>query len=316
MQDSREQPPPVPPEDIMKMSKHKLSSDINPREIFWAIVGAYREGEGFEELVKKYSGIREALVNIGCSVLQEPSKSYRIRIARTKLAKCLFSMIVTGRWGDVLERALSNLYLRKKGPNLQMLMAFGDSFSENKEIVGPWLKSLLCEERPSEEVLGYVEGVGDRELVKYLRTELLNIARTEINESQILAMKSLEMLLPGDREVGKMFIDMMDDWDMETKEVALKTLAKYSIPEAGKKAVSIYTYEPDEKFRMVLEQIIDKNKEEARREFSKAFLQARGQDAEALGALAKKIYGKKGARNLIPENLPDGVKKEAEEAVG
>ncbi|MBD3389410.1 hypothetical protein GF415_00450 [Candidatus Micrarchaeota archaeon] len=316
MQDSREQPPPALPEDIVKMAKHKLSSDINPREIFWAMVSAYKEGEGFGELVKKYSGIREALVNIGCSVLHEPSKSYRVRIARTKLAKCLFSMIVKGRWGDVMERALSNLYERKKGPSLQMLMAFGDGFSENKEVVGPWLKSLLSEERPSEEVLGYVEGVGDRELVEYLRADLLNIARTEINEAQVLAMKSLEMLLPGDSEVGKMFIDMMDDWDMETKEVALKTLAKYSIPEAGKKAVSIYIYEPDEKFKIELEQIIEKNKEGAREEFGKAFLRARGQEAEALGALAKKVYGKKGAGKLIPENLPKEARREAEEAIG
>ena len=152
--------------------------------------------------------------------------------------------------------------------------------------------------------------------MQYLRAELLNIARTEINEAQVLAMKSLEMLLPGDSEVGKMFIDMMDDWDMETKEVALKTQAKYSITEAGKKAVSIYIYEPDERFKIELEQIIEKNKGEILEEFSKAFLRARGQEAESLGALAKKIYGKKKAGELIPENLPEEAKKEAEEAIG
>ncbi|MBD3398219.1 hypothetical protein GF412_03430 [Candidatus Micrarchaeota archaeon] len=316
MQDSKEQPPPAPPEDIVKMSKHKLSSDANPREIFWAMVEAYRENEGFGEMVEKYAGVREALVNIGCSVLQEHPKAHRMRVPKATLAKCLFSMIVVGKWGDVLERALSNLYERKKGPHLKMMMAFGDAFEKNKELVGGWLKGILSEERPPEAVLAYISEVGDKQLVKYLRGELLNIARTEINEPQVFAMEALAILLPEDADAAKLFVDMMDDWDLETKRVALETLKAHKIEPAAKKAVGLYAYEPDEIFRMSLEHIISNSKEAAGEEFTKMFSRLRGREMEEIGALARKIYGKKRAKGLIPESLPPEVKKQAETAVG
>lgn len=316
MQDSKEQPPPAPPDEIVKMSKHKLSSDANPREIFWAMVEAYRANEGFAELVKKYAGIREALVNIGCSVLQEHPKAHRMKVPKATLAKCLFSMIVVGQWGDVLERALSNLYERKKGPHLKMMMAFGDAFENNKELVGGWLKGILGEERPPESVLAYISEVGDKELVEYLRGELLNIARTEINEPQVFAMEGLAMLLPEDEDAVKLFVDMMDDWDLETKRVALETLKAHNISAAAQKAVGLYPYEPDEMFKMALEHIISNSKEGAEGEFTKMFSRLRGKEVEDVGALAKKVYGKKKAKGLIPETLPPEVKKQAEKAVG
>jgi hypothetical protein len=316
MQDSREQPPPAPPEDIVKMSKHKLSSDANPREVFWAMVEAYRANEGFGELVKKYAGIREALVNIGCSVLQEPPKAHRMKVPTATLAKCLFSMIVLGNWGDVLERALNNLYERKKGPHLKMMMAFGDAFVHDRELVGGWLKGILSEERPPEAVLAYISEVGDRELVGHLKGELLNIARTEINEPQVFAMEALAILLPDDADVEKLFVDMMDDWDLETKRVALETMKMHSLDAAAKKAVGMYPYEPDEMFRMALEHIISNSKEGAAEEFTKIFSRLRGKEMEDIGGLAKRVYGKKGAIGLIPETLPPEVKKQAEKAVG
>ncbi|MCP4647004.1 MAG: hypothetical protein GY852_04610 [bacterium] len=316
MQDNKEQPPPTLPEDIVKMSKHKLSSDANPREIFWVMVEAYREGEGFDALVKKYEGIREALVNIGCSVLQEPPKAHRMKVPKATLAKCLFTMIVKGQWGDVLERALNNLYGRKKGPDLKMMMAFGDGFANNKELVGGWIKGILGEDRPSEAVLSYVTNLGDKELVEYVRGELLNTARTEINEPQVYAMEALAILLPGDADVAKLFVDMMDDWDLETKRVALETLKLYKVDVAAKKAVGLYVYEPDEIFRMALEHIIDNSKDGAGEEFTKMFARLRGKEMDELGALAKKIYGKKKAKELIPKDLPAEVKKEAEKSLG
>ena len=315
MQDNLEQPPPTLPEDIVKMSKHKLSSDANPREIFWAMVEAYKEGEGFEEKVKKYEGIREALINIGCTVIEEPPKAQRMKIAKAKLAKCLIAMIIIGRWEDVLERALSNLYGRKKGPDLNMLMAFGDGFTNNRELVGEWIKKSLGAERPSEEILAYVAQLGDGEMAKYLRVELLNVARTEINEPQVHAMEALALLLPDDGEVSKLFVDMMDDWDVETKKIALETLKEYIVAGAAKKAVNLYVYEPDERYKMALEQIVGNDKDEAAPEITKMFVRLRGKEAEEIGKLARKVYGKKQARKLIPKELPPEIRKEAEKAV-
>ncbi len=315
MQDSKEQPPPTLPDDIVKMSKHKLSSDANPREIFWALVEAYKENEGFEDLVEKYAGIREALINIGCTVLQEPPKAHRIRIAKAKLAKCIMAMIIMGKWGDVLERALANLYERKTGPDLNMLMAFGDAFANNTELVGGWLKEILKEERPSEEVLVYIGPLGDKNMVSYLREELLNIARTEINEPQVHSMEALALLLPGDEDVSKLFVDMMDDWDIETKKIALETVKAHPIPGAAKKAVDLYVYEPDERYKMALQHIVENGKDEAAAEVSVMFMRLRGKEAEDLGNLARRVYGKKRAKELIPKELPPEIKKETEKAM-
>ncbi|MEM4272434.1 MAG: hypothetical protein QXH30_02495 [Candidatus Bilamarchaeaceae archaeon] len=308
MQDSKEEKPPSAPDEIVKLSKYKISSDANPREIFWAMVKACKEGGDVETLAKRHSGIREALVNIGCSVLKEESKAYRVKLTRAKLANCLFSMIVLGRWGDVLERAFSHLYERKKGPDLNMLLAFGEGFSRHRSVVGPWLKQIITADRPPEAALSYIANAGDREMILDLRAELLNIARTEINEPQLYAMESLSVLLAEDNEVVKLFLDMMDDWDLETKQLALETLAGKEIPEAGKKAVSLYPYEQDERFRIMLERIVDKNWEACKPEFTRLIGSLEGREMLEVAALAKKIYGR-GAKKLIPDGLGAEKKK-------
>ena len=65
-----------------------------------------------------------------------------------------------------------------------------------------------------------------------------------------------------------------------------------------------------------MEHIIENSKGGAEEEFGKMFARLRGKEVDDLGALAKKIYGKKKAKGLIPEGLPAEVKKEAEKAVG
>ena len=279
------------------------------------MVKACKEGEGLEALAKKHTGIREALVNIGCSVLEEEPKAYRVKVNKAKLAHCLFSMIALGGWGDVLERALSHLYARKRGPDLNMLMAFGEGFSKHRSKMGPWLKEVITMDRPSEAVLAYIANAGDKEMVSELRGELLNIARTEINEPQIYSMESLSVLLPQDKEVVKLFLDMMDDWDLETKKMTLETLCATEIPEAGKKAVALYPYEQDEKFRITLERIVDKNRESCKPEFTKLMGSLAEKELAEIAGLAKKIYGKE-AKKLIPKELNAEKKKAVNAAMG
>lgn len=315
MHDSKEEKPPSAPEEIVKLSKYKISSDANPREIFWAMVKASKEGEDLGPLAKKHAGIREALVNIGCSVLKEDPKAYRVKVTRAKLAQCIVSMISLGGWGDVMERALSHLYERKKGPDLNMLVAFGEGFSRHKAVVGPWLREIITMDRPSEAVLAYISGAGDKAMVLELRGELLNIARTEINEPQLYAMEALSVLLPGDKDVVKLFLDMMDDWDLETKKMTLETLCEKEVPEAGKKAISLYPFEQDEKFRIVLERIVDKNREGCKEEFTKLMGTMQGKELSDMASLAKKTYGKN-AKKLIPPDIAQEKKGAIEAAMG
>ncbi|MBN2121862.1 hypothetical protein JW721_02295 [Candidatus Micrarchaeota archaeon] len=299
MQDAKEQPPPAPPEDIVKMSRYKIASDENPRDVFWRLVEAYKEGEKFGELAVQYPELQEALVNIGCSVLEEEPRGYRVRASKTVIANALFAMVVAGGWKDSLERLLSNLYQRKKGPEVNMLVAFGNAFATHPAVVGEWLKELLGSERPSEEVLSYVLHAGDADMVRFLRGELLNIARTEINEPQVFAMESLGILLPDDEDARKLFVQMMDDWDEETKKAALNTLKRVEIPEAGKKAVSMYPQEVSEETRMELEEIVVRNKEHCRAPIRAAAPRLDGKEKEALCALARRVYGQKEAHGLI-----------------
>jgi hypothetical protein len=317
MQDAKEQPPPAPPEDIIKMSRYKSASDENPRDVFWRLVEAYKEGEKFGELTARYSELREALVNIGCSVLEEEPRGYRVRASKTVIANALFSMVVAGGWKDSLERLLSNLYQRKKGPEVNMLVAFGNAFAKHPAVVGEWLKELLGAERPSEEVLSYILHAGDADMVRFLKAELLNIARTEINEPQVFAMESLGILLPEDGEVGKLFVQMMDDWDEETKGAALNTLKRLELPEAGKKAVSMYPHEVSEEAKMELEEIVVRNKEACREHIRASASKLDGKEKDALCELAKKVYGKAGAQGLVGKEVcPSKRGAKAEPASG
>lgn len=115
VQDAKEEKPPEAPEEISKLSKYKIEADVNPRALFWEIVRAYTEKSGLEEIVKKNGKSREALVNIGATVLLEDERAYHVKVTKAKLAECILEMLLVGGWKDVLDRLLENLYDRRRG---------------------------------------------------------------------------------------------------------------------------------------------------------------------------------------------------------
>jgi hypothetical protein len=97
--------------------------------------------------------------------------------------------------------------------------------------------------------------------------------------------------------------------------MTLETLCAKEIPEAGKKAVALYPYEQDEKFRITLERIVDKNRESCKPEFTKLMGSLAEKELAEIAGLAKKIYGKE-AKKLIPKELNAEKKKEVNAAMG
>ena len=309
-QDAKEEKPPEAPEEIAKLSKYKIDADVNPRALFWEIVRAYKEKSGLDELLKKNGKSREALVNIGATVLLEDERVYHVKIAKARLAECILEMVVLGGWKDVLDRLLENLYDRRKGPNLNMMLALGHAAETRPELLA-WMKELLGEGRPSEPLLGYVSNLGDRKLVEGLKEQLMFIAKSEINEPQLYALEALSVMVKEDAHVKKVFIDLMDDWDVRAKKVVLENLSGVEDADVGKKAVAAYVYEFDPYSKNLLKGIIRNNKEAAKGEFGKYAGKYNEKVNKELKDLAESVYGKKAAKELIGERGTEG-RKEAE----
>lgn len=297
-QDAKEEKPPEVPDEIAKLSRYKIGADANPRVLFWEIARAYQEKSGFEEIVKKNAKSREALVNIGASVLIEDERSYRVKITRARLAECVLEMVIAGGWKDVLERLLENLYDRRRGPNLNMMLAFGNAAEKRPEMLG-WMKEMLGEGRPSEPLLGYVSQLGDRKMVEGLKEQLLFIAKSEINEPQLYALEALSIMVKDDPQVKKVFMDLMDDWDVRAKKVVLESLSGIEDEDVGRKAVAAYVYEFDPYSKNLLKEIIRNNRDAARAEFGKYAGKYNEKVERELRQVAEEVYGKKAAKELM-----------------
>ncbi|NYZ60974.1 hypothetical protein H0O01_04745 [Candidatus Micrarchaeota archaeon] len=300
VQDAKEEKPPEVPDEISKLSKYKTDADRNPRELFWEIVRAYKEKSGLDELLKKSAKLREALVNIGATVLLEDERTYHVKMAKAKLAECILDMVIAGGWKDVLDRLLDNLYDRRRGPNLNMMLALGHAAESRPELLA-WMKELLGEGRPSESVLAYVSHLGDRRLVEALKEQLMFIAKSEINEPQLYALEALSVIVREDAQVKKVFIDLMDDWDVRAKKVVLENLSGVEDADVGRKAMAAYVYEFDPYSKNLLKEIIKNNKEAARGEFGKYAGKYNEKVNKELRDLAESVYGKKAAKELIGE---------------
>lgn len=311
VQDAKEEKPPEAPDEIAKLSKYKIDADVNPRALFWEIVRAYKEGSGLEELLGKNSKSREALVNIGATVLLEEERTYHVKITKAKLAECVLEMVVVGGWKDVLERLLENLYERRRGPNLNMMLALGHAVEKRPEMV-EWMKELLGEGRPSEPLLAYVSRLGDRKLVDGLRERLVFIAKSEINEPQLYALEALSVMVKEDAQVKKVFVDLMDDWDVRAKKVVLENLSAVEDADVGRKALAAYVYEFDPYSKNLLKGIIRNNKDAASGEFGKYLGKYNEKVNKELRDLAEAVYGKKAAKELIGELETGNRKPETE----
>ena len=308
--DEREQPPPETPDEIAKLGKYKFSSDANPRDVFWAIVKAYVEKEHFAETVKANEDKRVALVNVSSTALTEEPRVPRVKITKGKMAECILAMVLEGEWKDVLERVFDNLYNRKKGPNLNMLVALGNAYSKEPKRVGEWMKELLLSGRPPEATLAYVSQLGDEKLVKELRDQLLNISKTEINEPQLYALEALSILVGKDKEVEKLFLDMMDDWDARAKKVVLEHLTGREDPDVGKKALSIYPYEFDPYAKSVLREIVDRNREGLKEEVVKLLNRLGEREAKELVNLVLSVYSGEEAMEMSRELVSERTRSE------
>jgi formate dehydrogenase maturation protein FdhE len=302
-QDAKEEKPPEAPEEIAKLHKYKGDADRNPRDIFWELAAQYMEKKDIAELAKDNSSRREALVNIGATVLTEEERIYRVKMGKAKLAEFVMEMVLQGGWEDTLERLMENLYERRRGPNLNMMIAFGNAVSKNEALAG-WVKKLLAEGRPPEPLLAYISHLGDRGLVAALKEQLIFIAKSEINEPQLYALEALAPLVKEDAAVKKVFIDLMDDWDMRAKKVVLESLSGMQDADIGKKAVASYVYEFDPHAKSMLKEIIRNNKEAAKGEMGKYMGKYNEKVNKELMALAESIYGKKEAGTMF------GAKKE------
>lgn len=301
VQDAKEEKPPEVPEEIAKLHKYKGDADQNPRDIFWGLVKKYVEKEGFEEEAKKCAKDMEALVNISASVLLEEERTYRVKMTKVRLAECIMEMVVLGGWEDAFGRLLENLYDRKRGPNLNMMLAFGNVARKNGKVL-EWIKKMLAEERPHEPLLAYIAQLGDKELAASIKEQLIFIAKSEINEPQLYALEALAPLIKKDAAVKKVFVDLMDDWDVKAKKVALENLSGIEDEEIGKRAVTAYVYEFDPYSKRLLKGIIKTNKEWAKEEVKKYMGKYNEKVNREIVELAEAIYGKKAAKEMLAEH--------------
>ncbi|MEW5996953.1 MAG: hypothetical protein AB1657_05160 [Candidatus Micrarchaeota archaeon] len=312
-QESKEEKPPEAPEEISKLAKYKTEADINPRALFWEIAAAYAEKKDIAEIVKKNAKRREALVNVGATVLGEEERTYHVKMPKARIAECLLEMVLAGGWKDALERLLENLYDRRRGPDLNMMLAFGKGAGSMAELV-EWVRGLLAEGRPPEAVLAYVARLGDRGIVEKLKEQLMHIAKSEINEPQLYALEALSVMVKGDAQVRKVFVDLMDDWDVRAKKVVLENLMDVEDEAVGKKAVAAYVYEFDPYSRNLLREIIKKNKDAAKAEIGKYAGKYNEKVNRELVELVEAVYGKKAAKEIIGEQgsgKPEAERRDA-----
>ena len=91
------------------------------------------------------------------------------------------------------------------------------------------------------------------EAINYVYDILKEIAEKEIDAEQLYALKALSLVPEKAQDI---FIEFMDDWDDEVRELSLKLLSQFNNKKAALKAIKLYKKEKRLKLRAYLRQII------------------------------------------------------------
>jgi hypothetical protein len=249
---------PTPPEKKkMGLSKFGLAPDSNIRDLFWKVMGSYAAAKKPGMELKQIEQDRFALMRIALSVL-ESQHSENYGLSPKFLSMYTLMMLIDGGWKDAFTEFLKKGREGRSRIHDEISYALRRLLSSEqyRERIMEYLSAMMRDRDAGSDAVAYIAQLHSEELSKAMKKELIILARGDIGENQLNAIKAIS-LIKEDLEVKKSMIVLLSHWDSAPRLAAAEVLLEMkSDSEVRAAAQRRMASETDADIKEILERIL------------------------------------------------------------
>lgn len=206
----------APEKKKLGLGKFGLGPDMNIRDVFWRVMASYaatkKPGVGLPTLEHD----RPALMRVAISVLSNPESDH-YGLSPRFIATYSLMMMADGGWMDTLAEFLERA--REKRPVMdEVAGAMRRLIPQEKygKMLMELLSAMIRGRATGSTALGYIARLESPELVRSMKKELMIIARGDIGDDQLNAIRAIS-LIKEDEDVKKSLIILLSHWDSQAR---------------------------------------------------------------------------------------------------
>lgn len=237
------------------LSKFGLSPDVNIKDVFWKIMGSYAATKKPGAELSEMGNDRFALMRAALSVLSSPHVD-EYGLAPRFIAMYSLMMMADGGWKDAFaEFLVKGAEGRQEGEIAQALRRLLGTEKYRQPVIDS-LTGMLRGRGTGGVALVYIAALEEPGLVRTLKKELMIIARGDIGDNQLNAIKAIS-LIKEDEDVRKSLIILLSHWDAGARLAAAEVLETLRAePDVLSAAKARLQSESDEDVKRVLQKIV------------------------------------------------------------
>lgn len=216
------------------LNKFGLSPDVNYRDIFWQILDSYiKNGVSGIDL----TSLDEAtMTRIVSSIISSQNlKSYGH--SEEDISSGIIKMFIDAKWEEGLLAILEGSYSRIRTAKL-ISSGLKKAANDSKyfEVIKEFMIQLIRGKINVSAALEYLSFIENPQIIISLKKELLILAKGDIGQNQINAIKALAFLK--EDETKKTFLMLLSHWDVDARLAAAEALIPIKDDPEVKTAVS------------------------------------------------------------------------------
>lgn len=235
----------------LDLSKFSAGPDVNPRDLFWNIMGSYAAKKGPGVDLGMLEMEKFALVRVAIGALERPSPLHA-RLTPNYIARYSLMMMMDAGWQDGFVEFLEECEQRNKKSVMLALKKLAEENLYSDKVI-ELFRLMLRNRESSETALRYLRDLGISGVVEALKKELIILARGDIGENQLNAISALSCLKGED--VLKTMIILLSHWDDAARMAAAEVLLTMKSEDAQSAAKKRLDSESNPDVRRVLEKI-------------------------------------------------------------
>ncbi|MFH0737694.1 MAG: hypothetical protein V1827_03335 [Candidatus Micrarchaeota archaeon] len=246
----------APEKKKLSLGRFGMSPDANPRDFFWQIMASYAASKKPGTDLSAHGDDRFALMRMALSTLSSPNTD-QYGLPSRFVALYSLMMLIDGGWDDALSEFLERSCDRKSGAEDHVSGAVKKLMSQEhySEALSRLIGQMVRGRETTGAGLELLAKAESAELSRSLKKEIMIIARGDIGQNQLNAIKGLSHIKE-DIDAKKSLIILLSHWDAQARLAAAEVLLsmKGDADVAGAAAKRL-PGETDEEIKKILKRI-------------------------------------------------------------
>jgi 2-oxo-4-hydroxy-4-carboxy--5-ureidoimidazoline (OHCU) decarboxylase len=218
----------------LDLSKYDLPPDVNIRDTFWEIMASYAATRKPGVDLSTLENDRFTLMRIALSVLSRPHAA-EYGLSPKFLARYSFMMLLDGQWDDALLQFMEKGLESRQSEEVRNALAYMLTQEGYQERLGEHLNRMLRSKEGVDTAIAFLAASKDAGLARSMRREVIIIARGDIGDNQMNAIRVLG-LMREEEDAKKALIAILSHWDDAARLEAALALEGMDDEEVAKAA--------------------------------------------------------------------------------